>query len=102
MALRLEPLVPRVLVVVCDSWGVGGAPDAAAYADEGSDTLGNTSRAVGGIHAPALESLGLGLLTSIEGSPQGGRGHGARMGGRTLRRQGHDHRALGDDGHPPG
>ncbi|HET6713238.1 MAG TPA: phosphopentomutase [Actinomycetota bacterium] len=67
MALRLEPLVPRVLVVVCDSWGVGGAPDAAAYADEGSDTLGNTSRAVGGIHAPALESLGLGLLTSIEG-----------------------------------
>ena len=71
MALRLEPLVPRVLVVVCDSWGVGGAPDAAAYADEGSDTLGNTSRAVGGIHAPALESLGLGLLTSIEGSPPG-------------------------------
>ena len=67
MALRLEPLVPRVVVIVCDSWGVGGAPDAAAYGDEGSDTLGNTSRAVGGIHAPALESLGLGLLTSIEG-----------------------------------
>ena len=60
-------LVPRVLVVVCDSWGVGGAPDAAEYGDEGSDTLGNTSRAVGGLHAPALESLGLGLLTSIEG-----------------------------------
>jgi phosphopentomutase len=59
--------VPRVLVVVCDSWGVGAAPDAAEYGDEGSDTLGNTSRAVGGLRAPVLESLGLGLLTSIEG-----------------------------------
>ncbi|MGZ8579662.1 MAG: phosphopentomutase [Actinomycetota bacterium] len=62
-----QGLVPRVLVVVCDSWGVGGAPDATDYGDEGSDTLGNTSRVVGRIHAPALESLGLGLLTSIEG-----------------------------------
>lgn len=60
-------LVPKVLVVVSDSWGVGGAPDAAEYGDEASDTLGNTARAVGGLHAPALESLGLGLLTSIEG-----------------------------------
>ena len=87
---------------MCDSWGVGGAPDAAAYADEGSDTLGNTSRAVGGIHAPALESLGLGLLTSIEGIGHGRTKHGSWMGGRTLGRQGHDDRALGDDGHPPG
>jgi phosphopentomutase len=69
------PLVPRVLVVVCDSWGVGGAPDAAGYGDEGSDTLGNTSRAVGGLHAPVLESLGLGLLTAIEGiAPTANRG----------------------------
>lgn len=60
-------LVPRVLVVVCDSWGVGGAPDAAEYGDEGSNTLGNTARAVGGLDVPALEGLGLGLLTEIEG-----------------------------------
>ncbi|HVF07505.1 MAG TPA: phosphopentomutase, partial [Actinomycetota bacterium] len=59
--------VPRVLVVVCDSWGVGGAPDAAEYGDEGSNTLGNTARVVGGFDAPALEGLGLGLLTEIEG-----------------------------------
>ncbi len=72
-----DAIVPRVLVLVCDSWGVGGAPDAAAYGDEGSDTLGNTSRAVGGIHAPALESLGLGLLTGIEGiEPRAGTGTG--------------------------
>jgi phosphopentomutase len=62
-----EPLVPKVLIVVCDSWGIGDAPDAAAYGDDGSNTLANTATAVGGVHAPALEALGLGLLTPIEG-----------------------------------
>jgi len=59
--------VPRVCVLVCDSWGVGDAPDAEAYGDAGSDTLANTARAVGGLHAPNLERLGLGYLTAIEG-----------------------------------
>ena len=62
-----DPRVPRVCLIVCDSWGVGDAPDAAAYGDEGSDTLGNTARAVGGVHLPNLEALGLGHLTGIEG-----------------------------------
>ena len=44
-----EPRVPRVLILVCDSFGVGDAPDAAAYGDAGSDTLGNTARAVGSL-----------------------------------------------------
>jgi phosphopentomutase len=57
----------RVLVVVCDSWGVGAAPDAAAYGDGGSDTLAHTARSVGGLTSPNLESLGLGLLTDILG-----------------------------------
>ena len=61
--------VPRVLILVCDSFGVGDAPDAEAYGDAGSDTLGNTSRAVGGIDAPNLGALGLGMLTDIEGIP---------------------------------
>jgi phosphopentomutase len=60
-------LVPHVVVVVCDSWGVGDAPDAAAYGDDGSDTLANTARSVGGLRAPNLEALGLGMLTDIEG-----------------------------------
>jgi phosphopentomutase len=60
-------LVPRVLILVCDSFGVGDAPDAAAYGDEGSDTIGNTARAVGGIAAPNLGALGLGLLTEVQG-----------------------------------
>jgi phosphopentomutase len=54
-------------VVVCDSWGVGDAPDAASFGDEGSNTLGNTSRAVRGLHAPNLAAMGLGHLTTIEG-----------------------------------
>ena len=59
--------VPRALILVCDSFGVGDAPDADAYGDAGSDTLGNTSRAVGGIDAPNLAALGLGFLAPIEG-----------------------------------
>jgi phosphopentomutase len=59
--------VERVLLLVCDSFGVGDAPDAAAYGDAGSDTLGNCARAVGGLRAPVLEGLGLGYLTRIEG-----------------------------------
>jgi len=71
--------VPRVLILVCDSFGVGDAPDAAAYGDEGSDTLGNCAAAVGGIDAPNLGALGLGQLTRIEGvSPRAepGTAHG--------------------------
>lgn len=71
--------VPRVCVLVCDSWGVGDAPDAVAYGDDGSDTLGNTSRAVGGFKVPHLEAMGLGMLTSIEGVPpraEAGTAHG--------------------------
>lgn len=69
----------RVLLLVCDSFGVGEAPDAGAYGDEGSDTIGNTARAVGGIRAPNLADLGLGLLTDaagIEPRADPGSGHG--------------------------
>jgi phosphopentomutase len=69
----------KVLLLVCDSFGVGEAPDAAAYGDGGSDTIGNTARAVGGIRAPNLAGLGLGLLTDapgIEPRAEAGTGHG--------------------------
>lgn len=59
--------VPRVCVIVCDSWGVGDAPDAETYGDAGSDTLAHVAHAVGGLTAPNLEALGLGRLTTIEG-----------------------------------
>ena len=59
----------RVLIVVCDSFGVGEAPDAAAYGDAGSNTLGHTADAVGGLDAAWLGRLGLGCLTAIKGVP---------------------------------
>jgi phosphopentomutase len=56
-----------VALVVCDSLGIGGAPDASEYGDEGANTLGNCARAAGGIHAPNLGRMGLGTLTEIRG-----------------------------------
>jgi phosphopentomutase len=50
----------RAAIIVLDGLGIGPAPDAAAYGDAGSDTLGNVARAVGGLHLPNLETLGLG------------------------------------------
>src|SRR5437588_6304916 len=66
------PDVERILLIVCDSFGVGEAPDAAAYGDAGADTLGHVASAVGGLRAPALASLGLGNLTAVEGVAPGG------------------------------
>jgi phosphopentomutase len=50
----------RAAIIVLDGLGIGPAPDTAAYGDEGSDTLGNVARAVGGLKLPNLEKLGLG------------------------------------------
>jgi phosphopentomutase len=61
--------IKRVNLIILDSVGVGDAPDAAAYGDEGSNTLGNIARAVGGLHLPNLGELGLGNLTDIQGVP---------------------------------
>jgi phosphopentomutase len=66
----------RFLILVADSAGCGAMPDARAYGDEGSDTIGNTSRAVGGVTLPTLGALGLGHLTPVLGvapdrSPRG-------------------------------
>src|SRR3974377_2286960 len=49
----------RVIWIVLDSVGIGEMPDAAAYGDEGSDTLGNIAR-VRGLRLPHLARLGLG------------------------------------------
>ncbi len=57
----------KAAIVVLDGVGCGGAPDAGAFGDEGSDTLGNTARAVGGLALPNFESLGLGNLSEILG-----------------------------------
>ena len=59
--------VRTVLLIVCDSWGVGDAPDASQYGDQGADTIGHVAAAAGGLGAPNLASMGLGHLTAVEG-----------------------------------
>ena len=58
----------RVIWIVLDSVGVGAMPDAAAYGDAGSDTLGNIAR-VRGLNLPNLCRLGLGNLKPIPQLP---------------------------------
>jgi phosphopentomutase len=64
--------MPRAILIVLDSFGVGGAPDAAAYGDAGSDTFGHIAAAcaegrgdrpglrAGPLRLPNLDALGLG------------------------------------------
>jgi phosphopentomutase len=59
----------RFVILVADSVGAGALPDAAAFGDAGSDTLGNLSRAVGGLSLPVMGALGLGNVVSILGVP---------------------------------
>jgi phosphopentomutase len=61
--------MPRACVIVLDAVGAGELPDASEYGDEGSDTLGNVARAVGGLDLPNLEALGLGNVAPLEGCP---------------------------------
>jgi phosphopentomutase len=56
----------RVFLTVLDSVGVGELPDAGAYGDGGSDTLGNISRLVP-LKLPALRSLGLPRVARVHG-----------------------------------
>jgi phosphopentomutase len=59
--------VGRACVIVLDAVGAGELPDAGEYGDEGSDTLGNVARAVGGLDLPTMEALGLGNVADLEG-----------------------------------
>ncbi|MBS7576989.1 MULTISPECIES: phosphopentomutase [unclassified Enterococcus] len=55
----------RVHLIVLDSVGIGEAPDAAAFNDLGSDTIGHIAK-VAGLNVPNLEKLGLGLIPRPE------------------------------------
>ena len=60
--------ISRAIVVVLDGAGVGALPDAADYADEGSDTLGNVARQVP-LAVPTLRALGLGHVVDLGCAP---------------------------------
>lgn len=56
----------RVVWIVLDSVGIGAMPDAAAYGDVGSDTLGNIAK-LRALQLPNLLRLGLGNIRSFAG-----------------------------------
>ncbi len=60
-------MITRVIVLVIDGLGVGALPDAGEYGDAGTHTLSHLADAVGGLHLPTLEALGLGHITAIKG-----------------------------------
>jgi phosphopentomutase len=76
--------MPRACVIVLDAVGAGELPDAHEYGDEGSNTLANVARAVGGLDLPNLEQLGLGNVEDLEGCPP--LEHAPAVAGRLLER----------------
>ena len=65
------PGMPRGLVIVMDSAGVGALPDASHFGDApGANTIGNVAEHCGGLHLPNFARLGLGNVTRIRGVPK--------------------------------
>ncbi|MCA1030607.1 phosphopentomutase [Bacillus timonensis] len=57
----------RIFLVVMDSVGIGEAPDAKEYGDEGSDTLGHIAQVGSGLNMPNIGKLGLSNIREIRG-----------------------------------
>lgn len=57
----------RIHLIVLDSFGIGEAPDAADFQDEGADTFLHIYKKMNGLHLPELEKLGLFNIKHIEG-----------------------------------
>ena len=55
----------KAVLIILDSVGIGAAPDAAAYGDEGSATVPHCAAAVGGLHVPTFQQLGLGNIPAL-------------------------------------
>jgi phosphopentomutase len=70
------PAFSRAIVLVLDSVGIGELPDAQAYGDEGSNTLGNVCRRIS-VETPALQALGLGCIAPLTGIPPADEPQGA-------------------------
>lgn len=62
--------MPRAFLIVIDSVGIGGAPDADQFfngdvPDTGSNTVAHIADAVGGLNLPNLDRLGLGAAVTL-------------------------------------
>ncbi|WDR02240.1 phosphopentomutase [Devosia algicola] len=86
--------MPRAILCVLDSVGIGGAPDAASYGDEGANTLGHIAEYAaagkadraglrgGPLYLPNMDAIGLGAALGLSSGtvpegfsdkPKGGR-----------------------------
>jgi phosphopentomutase len=57
----------KVVLIVLDGIGIGALPDARMYGDEGANTLRHTAEAVGVLHLPHMQKLGLGNIVDAPG-----------------------------------
>jgi len=57
----------RVFLIVMDSVGIGEAPDAKKFDDEGAHTLGHIAERMNGLHMPNMAKLGLSNIDKIKG-----------------------------------
>ncbi|GKW44790.1 phosphopentomutase [Planococcus sp. NCCP-2050] len=57
----------RIHLIVLDSVGIGEAPDAEAFGDVGSNTVGHIAEAIGGLTMPNMEKLGLANIVPVKG-----------------------------------
>lgn len=71
-------LINRVIVIVMDSVGIGALPDANAYGDQGSNTVGNIHKQFP-LKVPTLRLLGLAKLVDIGAPAPAPRGACLRM-----------------------
>src|SRR5437762_14317240 len=77
----------RAIVLVMDSVGVGELPDAAAYGDQGSNTVGNIAKRVP-LKVPTLRSLGFDRIADLGGHTGPPLRDGERSGLRNGERSG--------------
>lgn len=57
----------RIILIVCDSMGIGHAADAKKYDDEGANTLAHICDACQGLNVKNMENMGLGKLGEFTG-----------------------------------
>jgi len=57
----------KVHLIVMDSVGIGEAPDAANFGDEGADTFGHIAEQMNGLTMPNIESFGLSNIREVKG-----------------------------------
>lgn len=57
----------RVTIIILDGVGAGALPDAAAFGDEGANTLLHVAETAGGLELPNLRRLGLGNILPLPG-----------------------------------